>query len=89
MTEQAQYRAGWMIWFAGLNTIGVKSGQWWMVGSHLPMFRTTKSGSRFCVTHCGLRLQVQASIAFFGPTTALSVPLFTTRHSQGMFRNAK
>mmetsp|Transcript_24175 Transcript_24175/g.69562 ORF Transcript_24175/g.69562 Transcript_24175/m.69562 type:complete len:282 (+) Transcript_24175:881-1726(+) len=87
--KRAQYLAGWMIWLAGLNTIGQKSGRVSMTGSHFPVFLTTKSGSSSLFTQGRSKLMVITSIILFAPTMTLSSPDFTIRHNHGMFLSAK
>mmetsp|Transcript_97955 Transcript_97955/g.299384 ORF Transcript_97955/g.299384 Transcript_97955/m.299384 type:complete len:215 (-) Transcript_97955:316-960(-) len=89
LRKRAQYRAGWIIWFAGLKTIGQKSGSMMTTGSHLPVFCTTNNGSISRFTQSSSILMVMTPMELLAPTTTLSSPCVTTRHSQGMFRNAK
>mmetsp|Transcript_107791 Transcript_107791/g.286958 ORF Transcript_107791/g.286958 Transcript_107791/m.286958 type:complete len:208 (+) Transcript_107791:102-725(+) len=87
--KRAQYRAGWMIWLAGLKTMGQKSGRSSSAGSFLPPLRTTKRGSSSVFTQASSRLMVVTPMDVLVPMTSLSCPTCTTLHSQGMFLRAK
>mmetsp|Transcript_41344 Transcript_41344/g.128510 ORF Transcript_41344/g.128510 Transcript_41344/m.128510 type:complete len:278 (+) Transcript_41344:775-1608(+) len=87
--NRAQYRAGWMIWFAGLKTIGQKSGSISRTGSLLSPLRTQKRGSNCDFTQSSSRFIVVTPMDVLVPITSLSSPALTTLHSHGMFRRAK
>mmetsp|Transcript_14198 Transcript_14198/g.42296 ORF Transcript_14198/g.42296 Transcript_14198/m.42296 type:complete len:204 (-) Transcript_14198:190-801(-) len=78
-----------MIWFAGLKTMGQKSGSISQAGSHTPVFCVTKRGSSSLLTHSSLRLMVMTPIEDLAPMISLSSPGISTLQSQGMFRMAK